>query len=69
MATYKARNCSGYPGQAFKRQSTAPAEPDECEDFGELDMIEDAVVFAIWALSGIALALFLAIAARHFSVF
>jgi hypothetical protein len=70
MATYKARNCSGYPlsaRQGFK--SLPPAEPTEDDEFGELDLIEGVVVCGAWVLGTAAVALFLLLASRHLPVF
>ena len=68
MALYKSLNCHCYPmGMSLK--GMPEQEPDEDEDLGELDLIEQALVFGVWAMSIWALVIFLILAAYHFSVF
>ena len=70
MALYKSRNCYCYPmNMSLKGLPVQEPEDDEDEDCGELDLIEQTLVFSVWAMGVWALVLLLVLAARHFPVF
>ena len=67
---YKSRNCYCYPmGVSLKGLPAPEPEDDEDEDCGELELIEQTLVFSVWAMGVWALFLLLILAACHFSVF